>query len=174
MRPRSLTLPLVCALVAIASWCFSQQTGTAPTRTQPTGTLYISFGGAQIPTPENSLSKPDTGYIFYRMGVALANLSTEPVAVRPSDFHAEAFNVVYDPDPSADKALGNLPRLHSVTLRPGGRIYGYLAFQVPANNRGIGFFWTQPASRRYYVQMQESKALTDLAVQGAAAEQGAP
>jgi hypothetical protein len=108
------------------------------------------------------------------MGVALANQTRETVSVKPSDFHAEAFNVVYDPDPLADKALGSLPRLHNVTLRPGGRIYGYLAFQVPVNNQGVGFFWTQPASRRYYVQMQESRTLTDLATQGTAPEEPAP
>ncbi|MHB8995821.1 MAG: DUF4352 domain-containing protein [Armatimonadota bacterium] len=164
----TLTLPMALALaVTLATEALPQATGNATPATEPTGTLYVSFGGAPIALPANATNRPDPGYMFFRVGVALTNLSNELVAVRPEDFRAEAFAVMYEPDTSAGEALVNLPRLRPVTLAPGGRTYGYLAFQVPSPNQGIGFFWNGPPSRRYFVQMQESRELTELAQRGA-------
>ena len=88
--------------------------------------------------------RPDSGKYFRAVAVDISNSGHSVITVNELDFSPIVDSVAYHPDFSAEMALRTgSPRLQPVSMGPGGRCWGAIAFQLPAVDHPwvVAFLW---------------------------------
>ena len=104
----------------------------------------------------SDFARPKPGYSFVGVFADIYNGSSELVSVNPFSFSLLASSVEYDPSFSARMSISDwCTDLPAVTLHPGGRIFGYIGFEIPVWSTPSTIYWVPLGGRGdYQIEMR--------------------